>query len=382
MNSQQNVLQVLVCGFTGPQATQNALADLPSGEMAFYDKTNVRQTSGAGRFVLNNGGKFIESNYVASFSGWSAKSYAAPILRVETIQVPTAVAGSVYMIQVILDIKGMTGKYIKHGVYKAQTGDTTSDIATALADSLNKALAREGNTALTVTVDTDTVTITGKLQTYVPGKKLGFQVPFTASLSSPEVSAAAAVVGTNFATGTVTIAGGSGSIDGITVNSVEIMSGAESFDTNLATTATAIAANITANTSVPNYSATADAAIITITAEETGDTPNGYVVVGSGTTMTTTDVNMSGGYFQVGDNGTGTGPYVHAKEYFAWGNQESFRYNSFRNNFEPKTLSDSSKEYDVQAVSEDVYEKTAHADVRVSLQVLLAFDSNGSTPAT
>lgn len=382
MNSQKNVLQVLASDFTGPQATQNALADLPAGELAFYDKTNTRQTSGAGRFVLNNGGKFIESNYLAAFAGWSLKSYAAPILRVETVTIPTPVAGKVYIVQVILDIKGMTGKYIKHGVYKAQSGDTATDVATALALSLNKAIAREGSTAITVTSSVADVIITGVLQDYVEGKKLGFQVPFTTSLSSPEESAVAGVVSTNYATGTVTLAGASGSIDSITVDSVEVMSGAESFDTSPTITATAVAANITAHTSVPNYNATADGAVVTITSEALGTIPNGFVVVGTGTTMTTTDVNMSGGYLQVGDNGIGTGNYVHAKEYFAWGNQDSFRYNSFRNNFTPKTLSSAAKTYNVQAANEDVYEKTAHADVRVSLQVLLAFNSAGSTPAT
>ena len=383
MNSQQNVLQVLACGFTGPQATQNALADLPVGELAFYDKTNVRQTSGAGRFVLNNGGKFIESNYLVSFAGWSLKSYAAPVLHQETILIPAPVAGKVYMIQVILDIKGMTGKYIKHGVYKAQTSDTAIIVATALVASLNNALAREGNTAITVANSgTATVTITGKLQTYEAGKKLGFQVPFTSSLSSPEGEEIAGSIGLVSATGTVTLSGGSGSFDSITVNSVEIMSGSEAYDTSPTVTATAVAANITAHTSVPNYSAVAVGAVVTITADDGGIGPNGFVVVGTGTTMTSVDVNMSGGSALVGDNGVGTGPYVHAKEYFAWGNQDSFRYNSFRNNFTPKTLSDSAKTYNVQAVNEDVYQKTAHADVRTSLQILLAFDSAGSAPAT
>jgi len=383
MNTQQNVLQVLACDFTGPQATQNALADLPVGELAFYDKTNTRQPSGAGRFVLNNGGKFIESNYLADFAGWDLKSYTAPELRVETVTIPTPVVGSVYIVQVILDIHGMTGKYIMHGVYKALTGDTATNVATAVALSLNNAITREGSTAITVTSSGADVIITGKMQTYVAGKKLGFQVPFTASLSSPEDAAVAGVVATNYATGTVTLdSGGGGSVDTIKVNGVDVMSGAEAYDTNLPDTATNVAANITAHTSVPNYTAVAVGAVVTITSEETGGTPNGYTVVSTATTIVTTDVNMSGGHLKGGDNGVGTGNYVHAKEYFAWGNQDSFRYNSFRNNFTPKVLSDDSKTYNVQAVSEDVYEPTAHADVRVSLQVLLAFNSAGSSPAT
>jgi hypothetical protein len=92
------------------------------------------------------------------------------------------------------------------------------------------------------------------------------------------------------ATGTVTLnSGGAGSVDGITVNSVAIMSGAESFDTDLSTTATNVASNITANTSSPNYTATADGAVITITAVTKGAATNGYVVSSSATTIATTD---------------------------------------------------------------------------------------------
>lgn len=84
--------------------------------------------------------------------------------------------------------------------------------------------------------------------------------------------------------------GGSGSVDGITVNGVEIMSGAVSFDTDLATTATAVAANINANTSSPNYTANAVGTLIRIRAL----VENTFAVVSSTTTITTTDVNMSG----------------------------------------------------------------------------------------
>ncbi len=97
-------------------------------------------------------------------------------------------------------------------------------------------------------------------------------------------------------TGTVTLdTGAAGSVDGITVNSIEIMSGAEAFDTDLSDTATNVAANITANTSVPNYTAVAVGAVITITADAEGIGPNGLTVTSSATTITTTDVDMAGG---------------------------------------------------------------------------------------
>ncbi len=98
------------------------------------------------------------------------------------------------------------------------------------------------------------------------------------------------------ATGTVTLTGGgSGSVDSVTVNGVTITSGSVSFTTDLPTTATAVAANINAYTSTPNYTASAVGAVITITASNVGQATNGFVVVANTTTITTTVTNMSGG---------------------------------------------------------------------------------------
>jgi len=101
----------------------------------------------------------------------------------------------------------------------------------------------------------------------------------------------AAVAGTC----TVTLTGGaSGSVGSIKINDVEIMSGSVAFTTDLATTATAVAANITAFASVPNYTAVAVGAVITITASAPGSASNGEVVV-TATTITTTKTNMVNG---------------------------------------------------------------------------------------
>ena len=172
--------------------------------------------------------------------------------------------------------------------------------------------------------------------------KINLDPAYTGTVSTNEVTVEAAVAGTGFtiaataqnfgsvndqvitlaevvanatgnsevlATGTATITGGtpniasegsvdltgggSGSVDGILVDGVEIMNGAESFDTNLTDTATNVAANITANTSAPDYNATAVGTLITITAlQSAGADPNSFTVVSSSTTITTTDVNM------------------------------------------------------------------------------------------
>lgn len=98
------------------------------------------------------------------------------------------------------------------------------------------------------------------------------------------------------AVGTLTLAtGGSGSVDTVTVNGVTITSGSVSFTTDLATTATAVAANITAHTSTPNYTATAVGTTIYITSVTTGSSVNGYVVAATTTTITTTATPMADG---------------------------------------------------------------------------------------
>jgi hypothetical protein len=98
------------------------------------------------------------------------------------------------------------------------------------------------------------------------------------------------------ATGSVTLTGGAaGSVDSITVNGVNIMSGSVAYVTSLAATATAVAANITAHTSNPNYSAIAVGAQINITATVAGSAPNGFAVVATATTITTSEVDMYGG---------------------------------------------------------------------------------------
>ena len=133
---------------------------------------------------------------------------------------------------------------------------------------------------------------------------LGFELAFTSG-------------GADYATGSVELTGGAGgSVDGITVNSIEIMSGAEAFDTSLAVTAQNIVDNINANTSSPNYTATLATQTITITAVTSGITPNGFAVTSALTTITTTDTNMAGGVdsdaIEVGDVITGATSAVTA----------------------------------------------------------------------
>jgi hypothetical protein len=98
------------------------------------------------------------------------------------------------------------------------------------------------------------------------------------------------------ATGTVILTGGgAGSVDTIKVDGVDIMSGSVSYSTSLANTATAVASNINAYTSSPNYTAIAVGTTITITASVAGSAPNGFAVTVTSTTITTSDTDMTGG---------------------------------------------------------------------------------------
>jgi len=100
-----------------------------------------------------------------------------------------------------------------------------------------------------------------------------------------------------FSSGTVTLTGGAaGSVDTLTVNSIDILGGAVPIKTSLTQTAADVAAQINNFHSTEEYVATSSGAVITITAiPGMGATPNGYVVASTVTTITKTDANMSGG---------------------------------------------------------------------------------------
>lgn len=100
------------------------------------------------------------------------------------------------------------------------------------------------------------------------------------------------------ATGSITLTGGgSGSVNTVTVNSVNIIpNGAVAFNTDLSTTAADLATAINAGLSSPEYRASASGAVVTITAMPgTGTGPNGFVVTATLTTITASYVNMGSG---------------------------------------------------------------------------------------
>ena len=98
---------------------------------------------------------------------------------------------------------------------------------------------------------------------------------------------------------TVTLtSGAAGSVDSITVDGVELLTGAVAFNTDLATTADDVATDINVGTGTHGYSATADSGVITVEADvNEGSNPNGHVVAVVATTITTTNTDVAGGSF-------------------------------------------------------------------------------------
>lgn len=91
--------------------------------------------------------------------------------------------------------------------------------------------------------------------------------------------------------------GGGNQITSIQIDGVTITSGAVAHTGNNATTAAAVAANITAHSSSPDYTATANGQTVTVTASATGTAANGkaIVVTVGGTATVGNLVNMAGG---------------------------------------------------------------------------------------
>ena len=99
------------------------------------------------------------------------------------------------------------------------------------------------------------------------------------------------------ATGSVELtAGASGSVDTITVDSVDLLPSSVAFNTSLSQTASDVAEAINKHITSPRYTASASGAVITITAARgAGTEANGLTVASTSTTITTSDSNMSGG---------------------------------------------------------------------------------------
>ena len=173
-----------------------------------------------------------------------------------------------------------------------QTGATsTASITSAIASLINV------DSAYLATASSSVVTITAA----------SAGVPFTINPNVNSTAGTMVVANTTanvtgvtevLAIGKITITGGTGGNLAIAINGVNATSAAVAWNTDIATTATDVAANISAHTSAPDYNATASAGVITITAVvASGETPNGFAIVATPSTDITTGsiVNMGGG---------------------------------------------------------------------------------------
>ena len=121
-------------------------------------------------------------------------------------------------------------------------------------------------------------------------KRFTINSSFIPSVVSDRTPVAVGAVGTVVLTG-----GAAGSVDSVTVNGVTITSVSVAFSVDLPTTAAAVAANINAYTSSPEYVATSVGSVIAIAPTVGGSAANGFVVAVTLTTITATTTNLSGG---------------------------------------------------------------------------------------
>ncbi len=141
----------------------------------------------------------------------------------------------------------------------------------------------------------------GWIEIYSGAQPSSADAAATGTLLCTISNASGAITKEVLSTGSVTLTGGaSGSVNTITVNSVEVLGAAVNFNATLTQTAIDIAAQINRFKSVPDYTATSVGAVITISAlPGTGTGPNTFVVASSVTTITKTDANMAGGVASV-----------------------------------------------------------------------------------
>lgn len=138
----------------------------------------------------------------------------------------------------------------------------------------------------------------GRIEIYTGAQPASADNAVSGTLLATLTKASGAFTAEVLATGSITLTGGgSGSIDSVTVNGINIIpQGAVAFNTSLNQTASDLADAINAGLSSPEYTASASGAVVTITAMRgTGTSPNGFVVTASLTTITASYANMSGG---------------------------------------------------------------------------------------
>jgi len=199
--SAKNNLKVFVSPYSTP-SSQLTVDALLVNEIGFYDAQGDLAASGLGYFYWRKSNGKVQKSKLINFAGWSGiQSYAAPTLEVQRVTVPSATAGELYQLRVEMKLPFMEGEYIKHGNYKAVSGDSTTTIAAALVASINAAFAREGKSYFTIENTGAAIDITQLAQTYVKAKKQGLPISYKVGISHPQADAILGAVTTPGAPG-------------------------------------------------------------------------------------------------------------------------------------------------------------------------------------
>lgn len=143
----------------------------------------------------------------------------------------------------------------------------------------------------------DRALVGGRIEIYSGAQPATADTAVSGTLLCTITAASAARTAEVQSSGTVTLnTGAAGSVDTLTVDSVDILGGAVPFNTSLTQTAADVATKINQLASNVDYIASSSGAVITISAiPGAGTNPNGFVVASTVTTITKTDVNMAGG---------------------------------------------------------------------------------------
>jgi hypothetical protein len=161
----------------------------------------------------------------------------------------------------------------------------------------------------------------GQIQIYSGAQPASADAAPTGTLLCTVTASSGARTAEVLATGTVTLSGSAGSVDSLTVGGVAIIDAPVAFNTDLNTTAAALASAINAARSVPDYTATSSGAIVTISAPRgMGAGANGLTIAAGVTTLTATVAALSGGVTAVNGLkfGESSGGVVSTLDSQAW----------------------------------------------------------------
>lgn len=137
----------------------------------------------------------------------------------------------------------------------------------------------------------------GRIEIYTGTQPATADAAVTGTLLCTITSASLARTAEVLSTGTLTLStGASGSVNTLTVNSIDILGAAVNFNSTLNQTAIDVATQINTYMAGSDYTASASGTVVTISAlPTTGAMPNGFVVAATYTTITGSTGNMASG---------------------------------------------------------------------------------------